>query len=1181
MKASIPFWTIESVFDRLSITHPHQRRLLITMLQTHERFDLASEQYNQQDAVWIFTVIQVITDSMSKWLTSGRKRKELWLKYCRQLCLLLLEDSDFLIDLIPEKQDMYRSKLANLITQCDNWIQVLYIYKERTSAGFFHEIIEKFRSSGYLYHVTTRLKMLNCLLLMEDTEEMTVQMDYLLHTIIVGKHELWYSQPVCGLIQSLIDTYITKERRKADRTEGTESRQAQKRIMRIITAVAVELMLSGNDRLSKIVQKRAMFYRYLTYIKGSKTDLLLEKAFYCLTAERQFPLEFGWEDLETKEHTLLALKMSHPYPNSDKQTAWLSQRYLAQKGQMRLVNGTLEMLPVMARGGKYLPDYLLPWEKCRIRLPELPHDLPTETSRDITTYQTLWKDIEFQLETGEVSSTDGRKSKKKKRQPAEKDDIVLIRIRHATTSDNYVCRIEDPLYYGEGTLNIKNIVRYRTRAFPEVFRDENDCSYLLKAQVLGVDKYGMCSFSLLNFIDRFVAMSVSVGDVVICRVMDAFPGSPYVTCLSDYGYSVYLSRKEEMPDLQPGDYIEAEITDVRSTGYINGRFIKQTEASFNADDAFADLINSYALQNAVYKDEDPEKEEDAVEECTEDIPSSILQELLQLIDRKSVLQTNDCIQSYNLLSFARLIAVLTSRNQLAEEMSKRLKIVYLLQQFVINGTIDYTKLSSIGEMDPNRLIRHSLLQTQLAELHVLNCMNKSDRNEQLWNVMHTTENRKIEQLARFVLANNLLKSCDVILEQEEISKKIIELLDMGIRLPQLYSFGSEDQHTEFKTSIVFPAGKINVPDLGRQTDEIMQVICGFLNADGGTLYLGVNDNGYASGLQFDLPYFDGSKDKFDLYVRNHIAQDLGLKANSLISVSYPEAGSKFVYAIHIRPCDTLVLLKNVCYQRQGSSTWGLPDDEYKSLCKLRQNAITSQPEPKAASVEMPETSVPPATPPPPVAPVPIPTELDVEDPVIGVHTSQLRKNPVHSYEDGYGIEAVAYLHYLTSNRYMLTDDESWRNDIEFSFVITEHESDGYLLQIYEDGTMIKSPIRNILDKTFSREYKRYAQKKLFWACPMTKEELLLSVVIDGYNRPAFRLDDIAAVKEGTMLVQGAPLTHAEIRKVVQFEVIPQEKKGLFEKIVGQRDTQAGVNLLTDWGHQEMLNFEKIGVKIII
>ena len=83
------------------------------------------------------------------------------------------------------------------------------------------------------------------------------------------------------------------------------------------------------------------------------------------------------------------------------------------------------------------------------------------------------------------------------------------------------------------------------------------------------------------------------------------------------------------------------------------------------------------------------------------------------------------------------------------------------------------------------------------------------------------------------------------------------------------------------------------PDLPRQTHKIMEEICAFLNAEGGTLYIGVDDKTHLErGIDEDLkfPLFDGSKDKYDNYVRNKINQLLvpGEVADHYISTSFDE-----------------------------------------------------------------------------------------------------------------------------------------------------------------------------------------------------------------------------------------------------------------------------------------------------
>lgn len=63
---------------------------------------------------------------------------------------------------------------------------------------------------------------------------------------------------------------------------------------------------------------------------------------------------------------------------------------------------------------------------------------------------------------------------------------------------------------------------------------------------------------------------------------------------------------------------------------------------------------------------------------------------------------------------------------------------------------------------------------------------------------------------------------------------------------------AENSTTEFKTSIIFSPEE-NRPS-SSQPLKIAQELAGFMNADGGDLYLGVDDSGYVVGIQNDLAH---------------------------------------------------------------------------------------------------------------------------------------------------------------------------------------------------------------------------------------------------------------------------------------------------------------------------------------
>ena len=161
--------------------------------------------------------------------------------------------------------------------------------------------------------------------------------------------------------------------------------------------------------------------------------------------------------------------------------------------------------------------------------------------------------------------------------------------------------------------------------------------------------------------------------------------------------------------------------------------------------------------------------------------------------------------------------------------------------------------------------------------------------------MSESNDEHLGRLCKLVLGYNSLKGFGMHNEREAIRKKINEELNIHVDGDEPEYFGEENQTREFKTTTVYPAGNNMRADVKAQTLELMKVICGFLNAEGGTLYLGVNNEGVASGLNNDIEFF-GGKDKLDLHIRNNIVQKFGNDANSRIRIKTSENNNKYVYA---------------------------------------------------------------------------------------------------------------------------------------------------------------------------------------------------------------------------------------------------------------------------------------------
>jgi len=122
------------------------------------------------------------------------------------------------------------------------------------------------------------------------------------------------------------------------------------------------------------------------------------------------------------------------------------------------------------------------------------------------------------------------------------------------------------------------------------------------------------------------------------------------------------------------------------------------------------------------------------------------------------------------------------------------------------------------------------------------------------------------------------------------------------------NFGSEDEKKEFKSSIVFPAGQTS-PDIDKQLGIICRTIAGFMNANGGTLYIGVSDNGYVCGIESDYSHLNDGDDDYtykendDSYLQkitNRLCQALGKTAGTLVNMRIEEEEGKKYCIVDIK-----------------------------------------------------------------------------------------------------------------------------------------------------------------------------------------------------------------------------------------------------------------------------------------
>lgn len=116
---------------------------------------------------------------------------------------------------------------------------------------------------------------------------------------------------------------------------------------------------------------------------------------------------------------------------------------------------------------------------------------------------------------------------------------------------------------------------------------------------------------------------------------------------------------------------------------------------------------------------------------------------------------------------------------------------------------------------------------------------------------------------------------------------------------------------------------------------IAKTVAGFLNADGGTLLVGVSDDGTATGLDGDLSLMkDPDLDRYELWVSDHLERCLGKPAVANVRVTFELVANNQICRIDVEASPDPVFLDEPggsreadMYVRMGNSTRKLLTDD--------------------------------------------------------------------------------------------------------------------------------------------------------------------------------------------------------------------------------------------------------------
>jgi len=180
------------------------------------------------------------------------------------------------------------------------------------------------------------------------------------------------------------------------------------------------------------------------------------------------------------------------------------------------------------------------------------------------------------------------------------------------------------------------------------------------------------------------------------------------------------------------------------------------------------------------------------------------------------------------------------------------------------------------------------------------------------------------------ISHVIKRGWEILLDKNYSSKKsFVSLVKKPTTTPweykveELIGENLESQNLEFKSTYQWNIHS-NQKDLNLKI-VIIKAIVGFLNSQGGTLLIGVDDNGNILGLENDLKSFYGNLDKFQINFSDYIDNMIGKEYISRIHKNIEIYDDRQLYRVDVQRSEKPVFIKDdpKLYVRSGPRTISL------------------------------------------------------------------------------------------------------------------------------------------------------------------------------------------------------------------------------------------------------------------
>lgn len=1103
------FITTEDLLLKISVT-PVQQEIFDELSQL-EQVEIPAADfmalYRNNSAFWVFALLRALELACDKNSSDIAKSLAITDFYIR-LEEWILEDPSFLIFLPDTKRPAIKQKAEIMLFKAYARREALELISRQEDVQYVTDILHKVElSHGNLYDRERKISVLFMVIYHhpELLAELTTELLRLFKLLAEQNTSLSETDSILNVIDKILQQ--AAETLDPVLLTGEITDDVRNKVLAVVRFTGAACLIAKRNNIEEDIMWRLVIYRYLCITDERHPEALKNAAFNTLATITPRPIEFTWEELIDFSLSRFADKISYftagSIPGDD------SQNSFEGLGLITLCNKVFTITPWQGSNTTQLPTFISGMDGAiNIRAKYKPKT-NLNACPDLAVLSKHW---EAALEEFHTKRKRPLYTIKKERPPV--GTRLKIRVKSLTPSYPLLAfvTVEDDQYEGEGVLHVSEVTRIKLTTLVGVFSQGD----LMTARVIESSDDRL-SFSILEDLGTSIGARFHAGEYTRARLQAK--KDKLQIWISESGYPVYsMASSQHNPEI--GDVYVLKLKEVNYNGYIKAITEEQVEdLDIDPQQAVARLLSYYIDSSASsrYEQSGQTEEEDMEQEYEQIIPPEYIRQLIYILDLYTG-SNMDYIHKYNLLYTIRLICRIAEEAVLEDFYIHRIGYMRELHRFADRKTSDYAIIN-------DEIVRkYPRLHKAQDVLSILNISQDDSRIGDLHTYIESPQ-KQVAALARLLLSRSLLEGvCPRI--ADELNGEILSLLAFDLeesKETDEINFGRENNNREFKTTIVYPPDSGGTANTDEQMGNILVAICGFLNAEGGTIFIGVNDSGFPQGIEMDLHYLQANEDKYQLLIRRYIVKELGQTINSLIGIDFRTYNEKTVCLVTVPMYDQIVTFKGKVWQRQGNSTRLLDHTALKFLKERRKvTKITSQggiPEVEASHV--------------------IPTS---------------RLNPIDGERP-----TLAWFSILASGKYVITTDHPYRNDARITLPIYEDYRDGYLLQIYNNSCVNRVAVSTILSKKRDYEYINalFNNAAIVFVSLINKNDYIF-IQTAWKDDEYIKLQSLKWIKINTDLSrQGTQLLAASFDRIVCIEILTPEQAKELENIKNEIPTSLG------------------------